>query len=138
VEAVASKVRSLTAPGDRIFVWGYWPQLYFYARRLPATRFVYAQTLAGYVPGHPDSLDPAADTRHYVIADHWRLWSEDMQRHPAELIVDTAPGAIHFWEKYPIRDDPPLQEMVSRSYRLEAEVAGVRIYRLRRDPAGGS
>jgi hypothetical protein len=138
VEAVASKVRSLTAPGDRIFVWGYWPQLYFNARRLPATRFVYAQTLAGYVPGHPDSLDPAADTRHYVIADHWRLWSEDMQRHPAELIVDTAPGAIHFWEKYPIRDYPPLQEMVSRSYRLEAEVAGVRIYRLRRDPAGGS
>jgi hypothetical protein len=136
VEAVASTVRSLTAPGDRIFVWGYWPQLYYYARRPPATRFVYAQTLAGYVPGHPDSLDPTADTRHYVISDHWRLWSEDMQRHPAELIIDTAPGAIHFWEKYPIGDYPPLKEMISRRYRLEAEVGGVRIYRLRRDPAG--
>jgi hypothetical protein len=119
-------------------VWGYWPQLYFYAERPPATRFVYAQTLAGYVPGHPDSLDPAADTRHYVVQDHWRLWAEDMRRHPAELIVDTAPGAIHFWEKYPLADYPFLQEIVARRYRLEADVGGVLIYRLRRDAAGAS
>ncbi len=138
VAAVAEEVRNRTAPGDRIFVWGYWPQLYFYAHRPPATRFVYAQTLAGYVPGHPDSLDPTADTGHYVVPDHWRLWSEDMRRHPAELIIDTAPGAIHFWEKYPIRDFPPLKEMISGRYRLEAEVGGVLIYRLRRDTAGAS
>jgi hypothetical protein len=138
VAAVAREVRQRTAPGERIFVWGYWPQLYFYAERPPATRFVYAQTLAGYVPGHPDSLDPAADTRHYVVQDHWRLWAEDMRRHPAELIVDTAPGAIHFWEKYPLADYPFLQEIVARRYRLEADVGGVLIYRLRRDAAGAS
>jgi hypothetical protein len=138
VAAVAGEVKARTGPGDRIFVWGYWPQLYYYAQRPPATRFVYAQTLAGYVPGHPDSLDPSADTRHYRIDDHWRLWAQDLERHPAELIIDTAPGAIHFWEKYPIADYPPLQELVSGRYRHETSVGGVAIYRLRRDKAGGS
>lgn len=138
VAAVAGEVRARTGPGDRIFVWGYWPQLYYYAQRPPATRFVYAQTLSGYVPGHPDSLDPSADTRHYRIDDHWRLWAQDVERHPAELIIDTAPGAIHFWEKYPIADHPPLQELLSRQYRHETSVGGVAIYRLRRDKDGGS
>jgi hypothetical protein len=138
VAAVAREVQARTGPGDRIFVWGYWPQLYYYAQRPPATRFVYAQTLSGYVPGHPDSLDPFTDTRHYRVDDHWRLWAQDLERHPAELIIDTAPGAIHFWEKYPIADYPPLQELVSRHYRHETSVGGVAIYRLRRDTAGGT
>lgn len=138
VAAVAREVQRRTEPGDRIFVWGYWPQLYYYANRPPATRFVYPQTLAGYVPGHPESLDRASGMRRYIVAEHWRLWAQDMERHPAELVIDTAPGAIHFWENYPMADYPPLMEVVARRYRLEADIGGVRLYRLRRGMAGAS
>jgi len=133
VAEVAREVAQRTRPGDRIFVWGYWPQLYYYARRMPATRFVYAQTLSGYVPGQPASLDPESDTSAYLVAGHWQTFADDMARHPAELIVDTAPGAIHFWEKYPVARYPVLRDLIARRYSRETVVAGVAIYRLSRD-----
>lgn len=136
VGEVARAVRAGTGPTDRIFVWGYWPQLYYYAGRPPATRFVFPQTLSGYVPGRPDYLDSSADTSHYIVDAHWRLWAADMERHPAELVIDTSPGAIHYWERYPMSRYPPLADLVARRYRYESTVAGVAIYRLRHEAGG--
>jgi hypothetical protein len=132
VSEVARAVRERTAAGDRIFVWGYWPQLYYVAGRPPATRFVFPQTLSGYVPGRPDLLDRPPDDRHVVEA-HWSQWAEDMARHPAELIIDTAPAAIHYWERYPMQRYAPLARLIEERYRLETTVAGVDIYRRTRD-----
>ncbi|MBP7570580.1 MAG: hypothetical protein KBA95_11025 [Acidobacteria bacterium] len=130
---VADAVRQRTSPADRVFVWGYWPQLYYYAGRPPATRFVFPQTLAGYVPGRPDILASRPRDEQYMRGDHWELWAADMARHPAELLIDTAPAAIHYWEHFPMSAYPPLADLVARRYRHEATVAGVSIYRLRRD-----
>jgi len=40
-------VRSLTSAGDTIFVWGFRPELYVYADRLAASRFLDSQPLTG-------------------------------------------------------------------------------------------
>jgi hypothetical protein len=132
--AVTEAVRARTRPGDRIFVWGYWPQLYYplaQAGRLPATRFVFPQTLAGYVPGRPGGAVPGRPARDFVVAAHWAQFLTDMERHPAELIVDTAPAAVHFWERYPIESSPALAALVESGYRREATVEGVVLYRRR-------
>lgn len=131
VGRVAAYVRGHTCPDDRLFIWGYWSPVYYYARRPPATRFVYPQTLAGYVPGNPKSLDPGADTSSYIVPGHWEDFFDDMQAHPAELLLDVAPAAIHFWEKYPIDAYPRLAELIRQRYDREAVVDGVVIYRLR-------
>ncbi len=131
VQPVARYVRENTCPEDRIFVWGYWSQIYYFAQRPPATRFVYAQTLSGYVPGNPISLDPNADTSYYIVPEHWDDFAADVQAHPPELLLDVAPAAIHFWEKYPMDRYPVLQRLVTEHYSLEAVVEGVRIYRRR-------
>jgi hypothetical protein len=39
--AAAARVAETTDPDERILVWGYEPFIYFLARRLPATRFLY-------------------------------------------------------------------------------------------------
>jgi hypothetical protein len=130
--AVTDAVRARTRPGDRVFVWGYWPQLYFplaQAGRLPATRFVFPQTLAGYVPGRPLGAVPGRPARDFVVALHWAQFLADMERHPAEWIVDTAPAAVHFWERYPMASSPALAALVESHYRREAVVDGVVLYR---------
>lgn len=131
VGEVAAYVRAHSCAEERIFVWGYWSQLYYYAHRLPAARFVYPQTLAGYVPGNPLSLDPNADTSYYMVAEHWDAFFEDVSAHPPALLLDVAPAAIHFWEKYPVHRYPRLQAFIKRNYEQEAVVAGVVIYRRR-------
>jgi hypothetical protein len=131
IAAVADAVRAHTGPDDRIFVWGYWPQLYYHTRRRPASRFVFPQSLAGYVPGNPAALAPGWDPNPFIVEEHWRLFSAEMARHPADLIVDTAPGSIHFWERYPIDRYPVLRDLVARRYTRVAVIDGVILYRLR-------
>lgn len=53
---VTRAVLDRSCPGETVFVWGYWPQLYYrlyLEDRRPASRFVFPQSLAGYVPGQP-------------------------------------------------------------------------------------
>lgn len=46
-------IKEQTKPGDRIYVWGYIPQIYFYSNRLPATSYFWSDVLAGSSPGSP-------------------------------------------------------------------------------------
>ncbi|MBX7147476.1 glycosyltransferase family 39 protein [bacterium] len=46
-------IKSTTKPDDKIFVWGYIPQLYFYTNREPASTFFWSDVLAGSSPGSP-------------------------------------------------------------------------------------
>jgi hypothetical protein len=133
IREVSERVRAMTRPADRIFVWGYWPELYYRAERLPASRFVFPQSLAGYVPGNPFTLLPGSDPTPFIVKAHWQQFAEDIERRPAELIVDTAPGAIHFWERYPVARYPVLRTLLAQRYSRAAVVHGVVIYRLRRE-----
>jgi hypothetical protein len=45
--AAAALIRSLTKPGDSLFVWGYRPELYAYTRLPAATRYLDSQPLTG-------------------------------------------------------------------------------------------
>ncbi|MBI2341089.1 MAG: glycosyltransferase family 39 protein [Deltaproteobacteria bacterium] len=53
LDKVVEEVTATTRPGDRIFVWGSLPQIYFFSRRDPATTFFWSDTLAGMSPGTP-------------------------------------------------------------------------------------
>lgn len=55
-DAVAALVRRHTGPQDRIFVWGYNPEIYALSQRLPATPFLYSTFLTGLIPW--TNLDP--------------------------------------------------------------------------------
>ncbi|MEO0564889.1 MAG: hypothetical protein AAF125_22470, partial [Chloroflexota bacterium] len=39
--AAAESLRAYTVPGDRLFVWGFRPELYYLTRTQPATRFIF-------------------------------------------------------------------------------------------------
>jgi 4-amino-4-deoxy-L-arabinose transferase-like glycosyltransferase len=126
--AVARRLRADPCfDGARLFVWGFAPDFYYHTRLRPASRFVIpGPTLSGYQPGHPD---PRAGER-LIRDDHWRLLIEDLQRHPATYVLDTAGSGLHRWRQFPAHRFPPLWALLRRDYALLDTVDGVAIHRL--------
>jgi hypothetical protein len=126
---IGDDVRAQTCPVDRLFVWGYAPELYVFAQRLPATRFLYTNYLTGLIPW--TNLDPMKNTDYAIIPGAWDGFWSDWIKHPPELIVDTMGERGYL--KYPLEKQPKLWPIVQRDYaEVEPEkywLHGCRVYR---------
>jgi len=109
-------IKERTAPTDRIFVWGYEPELHVFSERLPNTRFVYSVFLTGLIPW--TNLDARKNTDYAIVPGSWDAFWHDFTRRPPAMIVDTH-GNRGFL-KYPLRKQTRLWEIIEKEY---AEVA---------------
>ena len=123
---------SHTKPSETIVVWGYCPQIYYHAHRLPGVRDYLCHYTTGYSPAtfSPNAARPSRAFGHPRAPE---LFVEDLkQRHP-KYILDIAP--IRDYEfpffQYPMRSYLPIADFVRSNYLPETSVAGALIYRLR-------
>ena len=107
--------QTYSQPTDRWFVWGFFPEIYAYAQRIPGTRFVYCNFLTGLVPW--TNIDPAIDTRYAIVPGAWDQLLDDLEQHPPSVVIETT--ARHYG-KYPLLEQTRLREWLPRHY---AEVA---------------
>jgi hypothetical protein len=126
---VGQVVKANTAPADRIFTWGYFPEISFHARRLSAARFVFSIFLTGMIPW--TNLDFDKDTSYAVIPGAWDQFWQDITRHPPAIIVDTGINRGH--AKYPLSKQTKLWAYIQAQYvEIAADIAhpqGFRIFR---------
>lgn len=111
----ATYIRNNSGPADRVFVWGYHPDIYLLSERLPASRFLYASFLTGLVPwtnGAPDR-----DTSYAIVPGAMDTLLRDLERSQPRFIVDCSPGPNRFWQKYPLEKFPALQAFIRAHYR---------------------
>lgn len=128
LHALARHASTHSRPHERIFVWGYASPVYYYARRQPGTRFVYPQSLAGYLPGVPHSLNQTTDPSPFVCWQHWDLALGDLEEKKPVLIYDLAPARFHYWGKFPV-SRYPLSHVLQTSYAPFDTIAGAVAYR---------
>ncbi len=121
-------LRTLTRSDDRVFVWGYVPELYFFSHRLPATRFIYVNYLTGMIPW--TNLDPQKNTDYAIVPGAWDNFWRDWEAHAPAMVVDTR--SMRGYYKYPLEGQSRLWAAVQRDY---AEIApdrfrprGYRVY----------
>ena len=93
-------IQAHTRPSDRIFIWGYMPEMHVYAQRLPSTRYFYTNWVTGLVPW--TNLDWLKDTKYAVIPGTPELLRSDFARRPPTMIVDTMSRRGYL--KYPLRE----------------------------------
>jgi hypothetical protein len=125
---VASRIAALTAPDDRIFVWGNSPQLYVLARRPMGTRFSFCNYMTGESPGTPTETG-RRDADANQLGAAWEMLFEDLERRRPALFVDAAAAGWDGYGKYPLARYPRLRAYVDAHY-AEVEVrAGVVLYR---------
>jgi hypothetical protein len=117
-------IRSVTAPSDRIFVWGDGPYLYYFTgRRLgtkhmwPKTRVIRARGL--YARGDAESLGAARSIEQEILG-----WIAS--KRPA-LFIDTSPNGLSGFTFPPT---PMVADYIREQYHFLAEVSGMRIYAL--------
>jgi hypothetical protein len=114
----ALHVRRWTRPGEKIFVWGFRPEIYYYSQRLGATRFLESQPLTG-VPAdrHLERWEPLLPHRRAELLQ--QLWTT-----PPAVIVD---GLGPYNPRLRMENYPELRAVLEW-YRLAATTAGTRIY----------
>lgn len=126
---VGQVVRANTAPDERIFTWGYFPEISYHARRLSAARFVFSIFLTGMIPW--TNLEFDKDTSYAVIPGAWDQFWQDIARHPPAIIVDTGINRGH--AKYPLSQQTKLWQYLQTHYvEIAADMAhaqGFKIYR---------
>jgi hypothetical protein len=104
-------VQRYTAPTDRIFIWGYFPDGYAICRRLPATRFLYANFLTGMIPW--TNVATETDTRYAVVPGAWDKFWRDYERSQPPVIID---APIRNYTKYPLLSQPRLRDEIIDHY----------------------
>jgi hypothetical protein len=127
--AVAGYLREHSSPQARIFVWGNSPEIYLYAGRRMATRYLSANYQTGRVWGTPANDLGGQPYRDQIPARSWDHLMADLERNLPELIIDAAAGKLDKMDDEPIARHPRLATFVRERYRLEATVLSVPIYR---------
>jgi len=126
--ALAAYVRAHTGPEARILVWGYGSALYHLAQRRPATRFPYVTYLVGAVEGTPSWWSPFHPARKLELPRAWELLFQDLERHPPELVIDTASAGYFAFTKFPLEKYPALMSVLERGYERTV-VEGFTVWR---------
>lgn len=131
---VSAYIREHSAPGDRIFVWGYHPDIYLLADRRPATRFVYASFLSGLIPW--TNTAPDRDTGYAIVPGARDTLLRELAAARPAFIVDCSAGPNRSWQKYPLETFPALRDFIGAHYRVvesgQFVPQGFRLFQLRR------
>ncbi len=125
VRAIAAKVSSITEPDDRIFVWGHDSDIYFFARRMPASRFLYCSYLTGIKEGY-EFVTPTREQEPDLNA--WIMLKQDFERQPPLVIVDLSPTNWRGYGRFPISEQLFLANYVHDHFERRATIHGADIY----------
>src|SRR5262249_12873586 len=90
-DQIAAAIDERTAPGDRIFVWGQFPQAYWASDRRPATRFL----TAGFLTGSSGGRSSERVGMQYAVPGAWDDFRADLAAHPPQLVVDASLGTAY-------------------------------------------
>jgi 4-amino-4-deoxy-L-arabinose transferase-like glycosyltransferase len=118
-ERVAAAVDARTGSDDHIFVWGQFPQVYWAADRLPATRFI----TSGFLTGFGGGRSAQHVGRQYAVDGAWDDFMSDLTLHPPALVVDASVGTSFSIDRF-----PEFADYVARNYLRVEDVDGTVLY----------
>jgi hypothetical protein len=127
--SVGEFIKENTPARARVFVWGNSPEIYFYADRLPATRFVFANYQTGKIWGTPSDQEgaPASLRARFVVPESWPMLLDDLAAQPPDVIVDAAAGGLNTFRGLALDTFPELRHALD-GYRLVDTIDRVPIY----------
>ncbi|MDB4385304.1 glycosyltransferase family 39 protein [Opitutaceae bacterium] len=111
---VSDWIKAHSSDSDRIFVWGFNPDIYRYTDRLPAARFLYCTFQTGLIPW--TNTTPELDTKYAVVDGSMETLLKDLQETKPKFVIDSSAGPHRFFGKYPLRKFPELESWLHRNY----------------------
>ncbi|MCB1196421.1 glycosyltransferase family 39 protein [bacterium] len=125
----AQFIKNNTLPNQKIFVWGFCPEIYVLSDRRCASRFVFCNFLIGQMTGD-EFFFKNNERLDRVIPGAWRYLMDDLLSNFPVFIIDTSPSNYFQYGKYPIARFGELRSFVNSFYTLEKRIGGFDVYRL--------
>ena len=121
-----------TGPDDTILVWGYCPQIYYHAHRLPGVRDYIMHYVTGFSPGAFRPLEERAPRSSGHLRAQEMFLDDLTGRRPQYIfdLSDISSGEFTFVQ-YPITFYPPIAAYVRANYAPDTVLSGVLVYRLK-------
>jgi hypothetical protein len=104
---------------DKILIWGFYPQIYILANRMPATRYTYCNFLTGMITR--SNAQPFIDTPENIVPGTWKIFIDELGRNRPIYIVDTSVGNHYGYGIYPPDKFPDLNNFLKENYIIEKE-----------------
>jgi hypothetical protein len=101
--------------------------LYAEAQRRPASRYINAAPLTGYIWGSPTRLDPHYDTSYRILPGAWDMLQTEFQQLLPLFFVDCDPETEA--KKYPPVRYPFLKHLLEQDYEVVLSTPKGVIYR---------
>jgi hypothetical protein len=126
--------REHTTPDETVLVWGYCPQIYYHAHRLPGVR----DYLCHYVTGYsPSAFDPHAQRapRPYGHPRAEAMFVEDLKQRKPKFVFDLVQITEYEFTfyQYSLHDYPRIRDYLLQNYLPDRAFGDALVYR-RREP----
>jgi|GEM_PF-2190113 len=125
--SIGKAIQQETDPDDRIFVWGMNPQIYFFANRRPASRFIYTTFQMGLVEDTFSGHELKGKSR-FAMLKTWPLLMNDLEKYQPVFVIDSTPFYMAT-KPFPIKKYPDLLSFCFDSYDLIFEQNGFLIFK---------
>lgn len=125
--SLGEKIRQETNHEDRIFVWGMNPQIYYFAKRRPASRFIYTTFQMGLVENTYFEKGLNGNSR-FEMPETWPPLRDDLEKSRPKLIIDST-SYYKATKPYPIVNYPDLLLWMSDDYGLIFNQRGFLIFK---------
>jgi hypothetical protein len=102
---------------EKIFVWGFAPELYSLANRLPASRYIYCNYLTGLIPWTNCQFN--IDTSYAIVPGAWEIFMKEMNKNKPIYIIDTSVTNYRCYGKYPPEKFKELAAFLKENYTVE-------------------
>lgn len=100
---ISNYLKKSLVEGERIFVWGFAPEIYVLSEARPASRFTFCNPLSGHLPAANEAL---SNTDYAIVPGSWDSLERDFSKHPPRYIIDTQPAGFKAYDKFPIKKYP--------------------------------
>lgn len=102
---------------EKIFVWGFAPEFYSLADRLPASRYIYCNYLTGLIPWTNCGFH--IDTSDAIVPGAWDIFMREMNQNKPIYIIDTSFARYRCYAKYPPEKFRELAAFLKENYAVE-------------------
>ena len=134
-ENVVQYIKSTGTKDERMFVWGFYPEIYVLSERMPASRYTFTNVLTGLIPW--TNIEEGIDTTYAIVPGTWDILMRELHQNKPSLIVDTSPVFHRSYGKYDPQLFPRLHDFLQKNYLLGYETLsedrslGFKVYKRR-------
>ncbi len=121
-------IKGISAPGDRIYAWGWSTPIYYFADRRCASRFIISDFISGRIFG---TSNTSGAVRSELTEKFLPLLLDDLKKNSPLYFIDTSPSGFFGYDRFPLTMFPDINSYVESYYKRDTEIDGIVIYKIK-------